>query len=113
MNTAANRCLSGFADWHRGRDARSASRMFEILQYEGPHVVGSNFGKGLGGGIFEFRLDQASAQILARKGKPARLAEPVSSNRDPPLRSSILRSTRRPGPGSSSRGTLSPNRVRW
>jgi hypothetical protein len=24
--------------------------MFEILQYEGPHVVGTNFGKGLGGG---------------------------------------------------------------
>jgi phage-related protein len=46
--------------------------MFEILQYEGPHVVGTNFGKGLGGGIFEFRLDQDAAQVLARKGKPAR-----------------------------------------
>jgi hypothetical protein len=46
--------------------------MFEILQYEGPHVVGTNFGKGLGGGIFEFRLDQDVAQILARKGKQAR-----------------------------------------
>jgi phage-related protein len=46
--------------------------MFEILQFEGPHVVGTNFGKGLGGGIFEFRLDQDAAQILARKGKQAR-----------------------------------------
>jgi phage-related protein len=46
--------------------------MFEILQYEGPHVVGTNFGKGLGGGMFEFRLDQDAAQILARKGKRAR-----------------------------------------
>ena len=46
--------------------------MFEILQHEGPHVVGTNFGKGLGGGIFEFRLDQDAAQVLARKGKRAR-----------------------------------------
>jgi hypothetical protein len=46
--------------------------MFEILQYEGPHVVGANFGKGLGGGLFEFRLDQDAAQLLARKGKKAR-----------------------------------------
>ena len=46
--------------------------MFEILQHEGPRVVGTNFGKGLGGGIFEFRLDQDAAQVLARKGKSAR-----------------------------------------
>jgi hypothetical protein len=46
--------------------------MFEILQHEGPHVVGTNFGKGLGGGLFEFRLDQDAAQVLARKGKKAR-----------------------------------------
>src|SRR3954462_11670990 len=45
--------------------------MFEILQYEGPQVVGTNFGKGLGAGIFEFRLDQDAAQVLARKGKSA------------------------------------------
>jgi hypothetical protein len=44
----------------------------EILQHEGPRVVGTNFGKGLGGGIFEFRLDQDAAQVLARKGKSAR-----------------------------------------
>ena len=46
--------------------------MFEILQHEGPHVVGTNFGKGLGGGLFEFRLDQDAAQVLARKGRIAR-----------------------------------------
>jgi len=46
--------------------------LYEILQYEGPHVVGTNFGKPIGGGIFEFRLDQDASQILARKGKPAR-----------------------------------------
>jgi len=45
--------------------------MFEILQHEGPKVVGTNFGKAVGGGVFEFRLDQDAAQILARKGKPA------------------------------------------
>jgi hypothetical protein len=50
--------------------------MFEILQHEGPHVVGTNFGKGIGGGIFEFRLDQDAAQILARRGKRP-LDEPV------------------------------------
>jgi hypothetical protein len=45
--------------------------MFEILQFEGPHVVGTNFGKWIGGGIFEFRLDQDAAQVLQRKGKKA------------------------------------------
>lgn len=43
--------------------------LFEILQHEGPNVVGSNFGKPIGGGIFEFRLDQDATQVLARKGK--------------------------------------------
>jgi hypothetical protein len=46
--------------------------MFEILQHEGPHVVGTNFGKLIGGGVFEFRLDQDASQVLARKGKRAR-----------------------------------------
>jgi hypothetical protein len=46
--------------------------MFEILQFEGPQVIGTNFGKGLGGGLFEFRLDQDAAQVLARKKKPAK-----------------------------------------
>lgn len=45
---------------------------FEILQYEGPHVVGTNVGKGLGGGIFECRIDQDAAQVRAGKRKTAR-----------------------------------------
>jgi phage-related protein len=53
--------------------------LFEILQHDGPNVVGTNFGKLVGGGIFEFRLDQDSARILARKGKRvvAKEAEPA------------------------------------
>jgi len=43
--------------------------MNEILQYLGPEVVRGNFGDTLGGGLFEFRLDQDVKQILARKGK--------------------------------------------
>ena len=46
--------------------------MFEILQFEGPQVVGTNFGKWIGGGIFEFRLDQDAPQVLRRQGKQAR-----------------------------------------
>lgn len=45
------------------------SAMNEILQYLGPEVVKGNFGDTLGGGLFEFRLDQDVKQILARKGK--------------------------------------------
>src|ERR1035438_3876344 len=41
--------------------------LFEILQFEGPRVVGTSFGKQVGGGIFEFRLDQNSTQILETK----------------------------------------------
>jgi phage-related protein len=63
-------------DWIRGLTSSKRRAigvaMFEILQYEGPHVVGTNFGKGLGGGIFEFRLDQDAAQVLSRKGKRAK-----------------------------------------
>jgi hypothetical protein len=52
--------------------------LFEILQHEGPDVIGTEFGKSLGRGLFEFRLDQDSVQILTRKGKRARAekAEP-------------------------------------
>jgi len=46
--------------------------MNEILQWLGPDVVEGNFGRSLGGGLFEFRLDQDLEQILARKGKRAR-----------------------------------------
>jgi len=46
--------------------------MNEILQHLGPRVVEGNFGDTLGGGLFEFRLDQDVEQILARKGKRAK-----------------------------------------
>ena len=46
--------------------------LFEILQHEGPNVVGTNFGKPIGAGIFEFRLDQDATQVLTRRGKRAR-----------------------------------------
>jgi hypothetical protein len=46
--------------------------MNEILQHLGPQVVGGNFGVALGGGLFEFRLDQDVEQILARKGRKAK-----------------------------------------
>lgn len=46
--------------------------MNEILQHLGPHVVEGNFGRALGGGLFEFRLDQDVQQILARRKKQAR-----------------------------------------
>ena len=63
-------------DWLRGltppKRRAIGVAMFEILQHEGPHVVGTNFGKRIGGGIFEFRLDQDAAQVLGRKGKRAR-----------------------------------------
>jgi putative component of toxin-antitoxin plasmid stabilization module len=49
--------------------------MFEILQHEGPHVVATNFGEAVGGGIFEFRLDQDATQVLERRGKQQRVSD--------------------------------------
>ena len=46
--------------------------MNQILQHDGPKVVNTNFGKALGQGLFEFRLDQDIRQILARKGRRPR-----------------------------------------
>jgi phage-related protein len=44
----------------------------EVLQYLGPDVVGTDFGKSLGKGLYEFRLDQDAEQILRRAGKKAK-----------------------------------------
>jgi hypothetical protein len=44
----------------------------EVLQYLGPHVAEGNFGRNLGGGLYEFRLDQDAEQILRRSGKKPR-----------------------------------------
>jgi hypothetical protein len=46
--------------------------LHEVLEYLGPDVAAGNFGKNLGGGLYEFRLDQNAEQILHRKGKEAR-----------------------------------------
>lgn len=44
----------------------------EVLEYLGPNVVGTDYGKNLGEGLFEFRLDQDAEEILKKKGKSAR-----------------------------------------
>lgn len=44
----------------------------EFLQYLGPAVVRTDFGKNLGGGLYEFRVDQDAEQILRKAGKPAK-----------------------------------------
>lgn len=44
----------------------------ELLQYLGPDVAEGNFGRNLGDGLYEFRLDQDAEQILRRKGKDAK-----------------------------------------
>lgn len=44
----------------------------EVLQHEGPDVAEGNFGRNLGGGLYEFRLDQNAEQILRRQGKKPR-----------------------------------------
>jgi hypothetical protein len=46
--------------------------MFEILQYEGPNVVTTRYGRQLGDGLFEFRLDEDAAHVLAGRGKPSK-----------------------------------------
>lgn len=59
-------------DWIReGLDATKRRAigvaMFEILQYEGNGVCGTEFGKALGGGLSEFRLRHDAEEILARR----------------------------------------------
>ena len=44
----------------------------EVLRYEGPDVAAGNFGRSLGDGLYEFKLDQDAEQILRRKGRNPR-----------------------------------------
>jgi hypothetical protein len=44
----------------------------EFLGHLGPAVVGTDFGKSLGGGLLEFRVDQDAEQILRKAGKRPR-----------------------------------------
>lgn len=41
----------------------------EVLQYLGPDVVGTDYGKNLGGGLYEFRVDQDAEEILRKAGR--------------------------------------------
>ena len=41
----------------------------EFLRYLGPDVVRTDFGKSLGEGLYEFRVDQDAEQILRKAGK--------------------------------------------
>jgi hypothetical protein len=44
----------------------------EFLCHLGPDVVRTDFGKSLGGGLYEFRVDQDAEQILHKAGKDPR-----------------------------------------
>jgi hypothetical protein len=44
----------------------------EFLRYLGSDVVRTDFGKSLGGGLYEFRVDQDAEQILRKAGKDPR-----------------------------------------
>ena len=44
----------------------------EFLAHLGPGVVETDFGKNLGGGLLEFRVDQDAEQILRKAGKDPR-----------------------------------------
>lgn len=44
----------------------------EYLRYLGPAVVRTDFGKSLGEGLYEFRVDQDAEQILRKAGKVPR-----------------------------------------
>jgi hypothetical protein len=44
----------------------------EFLRHLGPDVVHTDFGKSLGRGLYEFRVDQDAEQILRKAGKSPR-----------------------------------------
>lgn len=44
----------------------------EFLRYLGPDVVRTDFGKSLGEGLYEFRVDQDAEQVLRKAGKNAK-----------------------------------------
>jgi hypothetical protein len=46
--------------------------MTEYLAHFGADVVGTDFGKSLGEGLYEFRLDQNAEQVLRKAGKDPR-----------------------------------------
>ena len=50
--------------------------MREVLEEMGVGVCETEFGRQLGGGLFEFRLRQDAEEVLRRVGKEPRRAEP-------------------------------------
>jgi len=46
--------------------------LHEVLAHLGPDVVRTDYGKNLGGGLYEFRVDQDAEQILRKAGKDPR-----------------------------------------
>ncbi len=44
----------------------------EVLAHLGANVVGTDYGKNLGGGLYEFRLDQNAEEVLRKLGSPRR-----------------------------------------
>lgn len=53
--------------------------MREVLEEMGVGVCKTEFGRQLGGGLFEFRLRQDAEEVLRRVGKEPRRAEPRAS----------------------------------
>jgi hypothetical protein len=41
----------------------------EVLAHMGPDVASTDYGKNLGGGLYEFRIDQNAEEILRKAGK--------------------------------------------
>lgn len=41
----------------------------EVLRHMGPDVASTDYGKNLGGGLFEFRIDRDAEEILRKAGK--------------------------------------------
>lgn len=44
----------------------------EVLEHLGPDVCSTDYGKNLGGGLYEFRVDQDAEEILRKAGKDPR-----------------------------------------
>lgn len=67
----------------------------EVLEHLGPDVCNTDYGKNLGQGLYEFRVDQDAEEILRKAGKDPR-PEPEEA------RSSYVSSSMRTGRSSSS-----------
>ena len=71
MRRAMSRCSTGCAGSHRESGGHWASRCSRSFSLRVRTSSGPTLARWIGGGIFEFRLDQDAAQVLQRKGKKA------------------------------------------